>query len=317
MKKKDSWDSEFRKKRFYERQSRKALKKEIESRKGSSSKEIERVPSSIAIMLDLDGTADNIDDIKAQKFMTQLEYLIKNFNVDYGTISISTYYRTGAVMTDVLEVLNRNLTDNVKLGFNFFYGGTYDYLQDVEIMRHPEFNSDKVETFTSYYDNSRWMAIIDDGVASDTYKKYQDKRAMLFCRPSQDESDISDNNFMSIGTTTKGFDGVLEVLDQYIESIKDLDTWDISWKQRMMITHVSSLELVNKIRSRDYYFLNRYFSEGYADDADYKTALEWLFVFNDEKIDDELVELFDLITSNSKVEVNDEILLKVKAFKNR
>lgn len=121
MKNRDSWNSQYRKRRFYERQE---LKQEILK---DSDDNCAHIPKTIAVMLDLDGTTDFIDDEKAKLFMKQLEIIRRKFGAKLATISISTHYRDSSRMKDTLDILARNLSKNIKLGISFYYGGIYDY----------------------------------------------------------------------------------------------------------------------------------------------------------------------------------------------
>ena len=50
--------------------------------------------------------------------------------------------------------------------------------------------------------------------------------------------------------------------------------------KRKIIEHLSSYELSKKIWNREYAFLERYFSEGYADESDYNDILTLLVFTN-------------------------------------
>lgn len=274
MKKVDSWSSEYRKKKFYDNQ---RYKKEKNFFEGWS----KPIPKTISVMLDLEDTCDYIDDDKAAYFIKQLDEIRKQFCADYATISISTHYDSSDSMREVLDILSRNLTKNVKIGMNFYYGGRYDYENDVDIYEAYNFNSRKVETFKDYCvddigTKNQWFAIIDDSVYEDTYKSFQNKHPMVVCRPSQTKVNSNNINFMNLATETKGFDGVIEMMDEYMKSIKSLTRSNVLAKQKFMLRHLSSYELTKKIRDREYEFLVRYFSEGYADEDDYNDTLTWL-----------------------------------------
>lgn len=235
----------------------------------------------IAVLLDLDGTSDFIDDKKASIFIQQLDNIRKKFGAEIGTISISTHYDNSVRMKSVLDVLARNLSENIKIGLNFYYEGIYDYDLKLDIPQEFNFNSNKVRTFDKHYINNfdldnQWFAIIDDGISEDTYRKYQHNHPMLLCRPSQYELGIN-NNFMSIATMTKGFDGVIEIMDIYLNSIKDLSPSQILEKQKEIMTHISGHELMSKIFDKKYEFVEKYFQEGYADNDDYRAALIWIY----------------------------------------
>ncbi len=273
MKNPDSWNSEFRKTRFYEKQEEKRNKKYLITR--------QFIPKTIAVMLDLDGTTDFIDDKKAKLFIKQLELIKAKFKAQLGTISISTHYRDPSKMQSTLDILARHLTKHIKIDINFFYGGIYDYNKKEIIYQETNFNSNKVNTFYDYHINTdkvnnQWFVIIDDNISEDVCKKYKNNHPMLLCRPSQHNDNLTNNCFMSISTTTKGFDGVLEALNHYIDSIKDLSPKQILETQRNLLTHLSSYELGDIIRKRNYPLIERYFTEGYADEEDYKDALDWL-----------------------------------------
>lgn len=191
-----------------------------------------------------------------------------------------------------------------------------------DIAQNYSFNSNKVSTFDDYYVSSvgvdnQWFAIIDDNISEDIYKKYQICHPMLLCRPSQPQYELAKNCFMSISTMTNGFDGVLESFNTYINFIKDLSPEQILETQRNMITHLSCGELIAKIRKRNYAFIERYFTEGHADDADYKDTLNCIaYTYSDptpSKI--ELVQLqniLEIISKKFESSNNKEIVEKIR-----
>lgn len=279
MKKQDGWVSEYRKKKFYERQEIKKIKEMNENSLDDC-----LYPNSmktISVMLDLDGTSDGIDDEKARLFIKQLDFIRMKFNAEKCTISISTHYSDEERIKPVLDILSRNLPKGVEIGLSFFYGGMYNYDTDQTTVLEHNFNRDKVKTFDGFYvhdliKSNQWFAIIDDGMDDDVYKKYKDIHPMLLCLPSQSEKSVQKNNFMRIATVTKGIDGVIEILDSYINSIKKLSSKAIMQKQNDLMIHLSSYELVQKIRNREFSFVERYFKEGMADKDDYTDAMVWL-----------------------------------------
>ena len=100
---------------------------------------------------------------------------------------------------------------------------------------------------------------------------------MLLGRPSQ--SNIEENNFMNINTTTQSFNGVIEILNTYINSIKHIHHDNILDIQKDMMTHISSYELKNKVIEKNFNFIFRYFNEGYADKDDYTDILFYIEFF--------------------------------------
>jgi len=211
----------------------------------------------ISVLLDLSRTTDYIDNEKTIIFLNQLETLRQKFEADIATICISTHYDNTNKMKQVINTIAFNLyntchlSDTIQIGTSFYLDGTYDYKNDKEERKEINFNGSKIDTFHEYYLNSeefdnQWFAIIDDGVSDDVYKKYKDTHLMLQCRPSSVETWVARNNFMRIDTTTSDFDGVIEILDKYTESIKDLDNQQILEKQKNILDYKDELEIIIK-----------------------------------------------------------------------
>lgn len=236
--------------------------------------------TAIAVMLDLDGTCDGINAEKAKIFIDQISQLRQQFNVSVATISISTHYCHFDRIKEVLSIMEPHLVEGIEFGESFYFGGSYDYNYDMDYPHSHNFNMNKLETFVDYYIDANWyfnmwFAIIDDGIGEDVYKKYQDRHPMFLCRPSQN-CESSCNNLMKYDTTTFGFDGVIEGMKEYIESVKNLSVATVLLEQINMMRHLSCWELGNKVRGREYAFVERYLREGYADEDDYRDMIHWL-----------------------------------------
>lgn len=239
----------------------------------------------IAVMLDLERTSEDITEKTAEIFIKQLEFIRHKFLAEEGRISISTHYGESDKIQKVLNILAKHTTDTIKIGLSFYYGGIFDYEKQLDLEQGYSFNRNKIKTFEMFYMDSstvtnEWFAIIDDGISEEEYKYYQNKQPSFFCRPSKNEYDLKYNSFMNIATTTKGMSGVIESLDNYIKSIENLSPEQILEKQKNMICHLSGSDLVNKIRNREYKYLEQYFKEGFADKADYSDTLTWLEITN-------------------------------------
>lgn len=319
--KKDSWTSEYRKKKFYDNQMKRKEKSQIDDIEHPNT----LIKKTIAIMLDLDGTIDNIDERKATVFITQLELLRKKFKADICLISISTHYSNARKIEPVLDILSRCLLKNIEIGTCFYYGGTYNYQTKKEEPKETNFNGRKVDTFASYYinnpfTNNLWSAFIDDNLPNDAYKEYKDNHPVLIARPSKEKKDYT--NFMDLKTTTKGFDGVIELLDTYIESVKGQNINQIMNKQKMIMTHISSFELVNKIRNKEYQFLEKYFQEGFADDDDYKDTLTFIGFSTSKNTPSEneiqnIQKILDIISKKVEEKNDYSSINKIKLLKNK
>lgn len=285
--KKDSWDSEFRKKRFYENQKRKYLENKeedispinsiLKSRKKTS------IPRSIAIMLDLDGTCDKITDKEAEIFMKQVDTLRKQFGNQSAYICISTHSSTSTHIKMIFDILNKYRNENIIFGTSFIRGGEYSYSFDKITPMGFLYNSDKIETFADHYLtclglNIGWTALIDDSLNEDIYKSFQQVIPMVGLKPSGKKDDIY-NNFMYRSTDTDNFSGVIELMDKYIKDIKGMTLDDIAEEQRKMPKHLSSWELYQLLINYQFEEVVKYLNSGMADIDDfkntYKTIMEY------------------------------------------
>ncbi len=284
----NSWSSEYRKKKFYQRRAEKAFKEKLALDKISDSKEI----NSIAIMLDLERTSDDIDMESASIFVRELDTIRKKFNAKYCYICISTHSGSCVEVKRVLDYISPYTNKNIRIGKSFFYGGSYEYETDEVTNEGSFFNYNKIETFKRYYLNNQyfdnvWFCIADDSLDLGVFNKYKDIHPCLFIKPGSSEK----QNFMCKPIETKGFDGVIESLDIYIKSIKRYSINDILRSQMDSISHVSSFEVTNKVRNHEYEFLIRYFEDNYADEHDYYDTLTWLGITKNEIIEEE----FDMV----------------------
>lgn len=278
MKNAYGWTSEYRRKKFEERYKKRPIPLVEEHRL-----EPPCISKTIAVMLDIEGTCDGIDDETARLFVRSLEVIRKKFGARYGTISISTHANNTREMKKILEILSRNLVGCIKIGTCFFYGGFYGYETDRETIVSPHFNLDKVATFATNYVNTlgntnAWCAIIDDGISDYDINRFDRKRPFLIAKPSGDERDVEKNSFNRIASTTKGFKGVIEILSTYLKNIEGMTPDEVKRAQEEAISHLSSYDLTTKVLKRDYAFLKRYFEGGYADEDDYRDVLDWMIL---------------------------------------
>ncbi len=285
MKKRDSWDSEFRKKRFYYNREKKALKKYLEQINSSGFASVLHSPKakpkrSIAIMLDLDGTSNCIEDSSAEIFMKQVETLRQHFGEGKAFICISTHAHGSESIKKVLDKLVPFANENIILNNAFFYGGVYEYPTNTEYYMGVFFNTNKIKTFAEQYLENKilnigWCALIDDSISERSFKGFQDDMPMVTMKPGC--SSISKyTNFMYRETCTDNFDGVVELMDEYIRDIQDKDYWDILDFQREMLSHLSDFEIHDLIKNREFYKLLEYLKSGMTDKDDFRNTYGWL-----------------------------------------
>lgn len=269
----------------------------------------------ISIMLDLEGTLDNMNDDLAKIFINQVDTIRKYLIADKAIILISTHYIDSDKIKDNLDILNKHLIDNIKIGKSFYLGGMYDYNRDTDTYINKYFNYDKEATFHKYYKNSIWFALIDDMLLDTTFKKYQRKQPMLVCRPTQRRDYY--NNFMSIATNTYGFNGVVECLNIYINSIKGLTLNQILEKQKTMVYHVNQDELKDIIKNKDYNFIEKYFKLGLNNKEDYNFLVTRLLIEIQKKYPtkQELIKIRNIVNIISTYCNNSKISEKIKELK--
>lgn len=328
--KKDSWDSEFRKKRFYENQRIKAEKKYNQQMNNDPFNSIlshkpRVLPHSIAIMMDLDGTCNHINDETAEKFISQVEALRQQFGGEKAYICISTHSSSARHIKQVFDYLAKYKNDDIILSNSFFYGGVYLYDYDEERYQGFGFNSNKVETFSKTYLenfalNIGWFAIIDDTLSDSVFKPYQEDKAMVGLRPGYDGSSKYDN-FMYRSTATKNFEGVVELMDKYIEDIKDMSIYDIMDTQRKMQRHLSCWEVSELLRNYQFAKIVTYLNSGLADKDDFRDVYTRLYMMSQYENDkvcgpyrDYVEEILKILDNNgylnNPIEEEKKMLLK-------
>lgn len=305
----DSWSSEYRKKKFYQKRAEKAFKENMANVRLSNNDS----SKSIAIMLDLEHTSNDIDIGSASIFVREVEVIRRKFNAKCCYICISTHSGSCEEVKRVLDFFAPYTSNTLKIGESYLYGASYNYQSDTLTNEGAFFNSNKLDTFKRYYLNDQyfdnvWFCVADDSLDLEVYNKFKDVHPCLFIKPGSSEK----SNFMCIPTETKGFDGVIEALDLYIKSISKLNINTILRNQMESISHLSSFELINRVRNHDYEFLIRYFEGNYADEHDYYDVLNWLGLQKRELIEEEfdlVRRLLELLRAGfKKEEMNSKIL---------
>lgn len=312
--KKDSWDSEFRKKRFYENQRRKALKENFEDISSVNHFLIDIpvpiIPRSIAIMLDLEGTCDKIKDEEAKIFLKQVDTIRRQFGEEKAYICISTQSSSSKEIKRVFDILNNYKNDDVILDTSFILGGVYDYRYDSVTPMGFCFNANKIQTFKDYYLNDRnlnigWVAIIDDSLSVDVYKYYQRLIPMVGLKPRGKKDDYY-NNFMYRTTDTDNFLGVIELMQKYINDIKGMTLFDILDEQEEMKRHLSSWELHELIRNCQFRSIIEYLNSGMTDESDFKDIYATLMLYYQKGLgkqyDDYVTELLKILEENNAID---------------
>ena len=223
--------------------------------------------NSIILMLDIEGTLNNINDEKAKKFITIIQSLkIKN-NAKNAILCLSTHSSDTKDLKTYLDIIHKQLPQNnsITIGKNFYLQGTYDYQKDIKQYMEARYNHYKTQVFEQYYlkesnpntqnqiSNVSWFAIIDDSIDPEYVKKFQHTRLMNIFRPSQyDFNCKSNNNCMCYNTNTKGFDGVLEMLTEYKRDIQNKSMLERLEEQKKHKFPLTLTDLLDLCRQKKY-----------------------------------------------------------------
>ncbi len=275
--------------------------------------------TAVVIMLDLQGTIDNIDDEKSQIFMNQLHRIRLKYNANIAIINLSSHMHSVDRLIKYLEILHRNLKPNIILDDATYLYGTYNFETGCTEEKGFGYNLRKTEVFeNNYFGKYKVLChgIIDDSVTPDYVNKFKDTNPVFVIRPSQSKpQDLNRDNLMCYSTLTDGFDGVLEGMDSYLERIKDIPAYDIVFKQREELIHLSALDVKSLCISKNFDLVLRYVSEGKLDDDDYeRVARELGWVLKTNTLDtSQLTKIRNIIEALGKyLEKDNEYLLALK-----
>lgn len=244
--KKKTWKSEYQRKKFM---NRKTIEK-LNNRQ-------ERI---IAIMLDLQGTLDNMTDETAEIFMEQLTKLKTKFSAHKVLINISTHTDLPSSTLDkYMTILNRHLKPNIILDDATYLFGTYNfYTKECQPLLNKQNNYNKTEIFENrYLGNPKydivWFGIVDDALNPNYFRKFQYHRPMAEFIPSlSNEDNKKYDNLMSISTFTKGFLGVIECFDTYLNSIKDIPSHSLEQAQKAILPYLDKSDITTLFYNRRY-----------------------------------------------------------------
>lgn len=307
-----SWISPYREKKFLEahRKKNELLGEELLTDKRKTA---------VVIMLDLQGTIDNIDYGKAQIFMNLLHKIRIKYNANIAIINLSSHMHSADGLIKYLEILHRNLKPNIILGDATYLYGTYNYETGCTEEKGFGYNLRKTEVFeNTYFDKYKVLChgIIDDSVSADYVTKFKDTKPVFVIRPSQSKpQDLNRDNMMCYSTLTEGFDGVLEGLSSYLEIIKDIPNYGIVFKQREELVHLSALEVKKLCTSKNFDLVLRYVREGKLDEDDYeRVARELGWVLKSNTLDiSQLIKIKNIIEALGKyLEKDNEYLLSLR-----
>lgn len=195
----------------------------------------------VAIMLDLQGTLDGLEEENAKIFMHQVECLVDLFKADKAILVLSSHVYTPKPFYKSIDLLEKVHSSKVQLGICNYLNGDYNPETREVRMIEPMYNVNKFQVFSNVYltnkdveeKNIVFFAVVDDEADITIAKTYQNQLPLFISRPSQiNAQKLLEDNFMCYSTYTKGFDGVIETLKKYLENINGLSEEEIFWYQK-------------------------------------------------------------------------------------
>lgn len=224
----------------------------------------------IILMLDIDGVLNNLDEKKVQLFFQIINQLRIKFEADEAVIFLSSHVYDADALKPYLDFFNQHLISNITIGKSFYLFGKYDYYSNSNEYFGITYNLNKTAIFEKEYLNDtsiniKWFAIIDDYINTNYYKQFKNNKLMTTLRPSQNSCDEKDENIMCHSTITKGFDGVLELLNIYYNEIKNKSIKQIFEEQISFLPYLSSYEISKLLYEKNYNLLIQYLQEDKID----------------------------------------------------
>ncbi len=238
----------------------------------------------IAIMLDLQGTIDDMTDETTQIFMEQLTKLKTKFNVHQVLLNISTHTDLPSPTLDkYMSILANNLKPHIILDEATYLFGTYNfYTKECNPLPNQQNNYNKTEVFESrYLDNPQydviWFGLVDDYLNPNYFRKFQNHRLMAEFIPSlHDENNKKYDNLMSISSLTPGFLGVIECFATYLNYIKDMTSNSIAETQKALIPYLNDSDIKFLIYNHRYHDIIKYLKSHKINIEDYQVIIREL-----------------------------------------
>ena len=238
----------------------------------------------IVIMLDLQGTLDEMTDENTQIFIAQLNQLRTKFAAQKALINISTHIDIPSKTLDkYMTILDHNLIPHIILDDATYLFGTYNfYTKECQPLKDGQNNYNKTDIFEQRYLNNPsydivWLGLVDDSLNPKYYCKFQNLLPMAEFIPSQiNDANKKYDNLMSISTMTFGFLGVIECLNTYLNNIKDISPTQLLESQKRIISHLEPSDIILLFHNKRYQDILDYLKAGKIDTNDYKEIMQKL-----------------------------------------
>lgn len=267
--------------------------------------------STILIMLDIGGTVDEINPVKAKKFVQLLNLIKRQYKADNLEICISTHDHSPKRIPWLIKELTPFLKKDNYIGTCFYMDGIYDVKTNQHKEVTPLYNYQKIDPFLQHYfifnTNSKhikWVGVMDDSINIESISKLQNSCPVTIFKPSQisEEKDT----FMCYNTTTYGFDGTLETLQKHYSNLLKFGYKKLFDEQKRYLRPFSYSIFWEILEQKDYTLLLRYIYDDNLDDS-------WYLIFHKyiSKIEDSNNENLNTIKEIIENRLNNSSLQKI------
>ena len=238
----------------------------------------------LAIMLDLQGTLDDMTDETAQIFMEQLTKLKIKFSAHKVLLNISTHTDLPSPTLDkYMTILDHNLKPNIILDEATYLFGTYNfYTKRYNPLPNNQNNYNKTEIFEKrYLKNPKydviWFGLVDDALNPNYYRKFQNNMLMAEFIPSlRKTEDKKYDNLMSISSLTPGFLGVIECFNTYLDHLKDIPSHSLEEAQKAILPYLDKSDITTLFYNKRYKDILTSLIANKIDQEDYKDIMREL-----------------------------------------
>lgn len=266
----------------------------------------------IVLMLDIQGTLNGMNDELADIFIHLVDIIRVSYNAKDAILFISTHDEDANNIERYLNILNRHLLNNIKIGRSFYLDGHYDY--DTKQIKYCSsgYNNCKTKLLEDCYifpdiRKLAWIGIADDYIDIDFAKKYQKEKPISLFRPSKRGTNVlEEDNIMCYSTHTLGFLGVIETMSKMTENLQILGSKGMYEKQKNSLFRLDGTTRFFLLVNQDYPMLLRYMQECNLDSDDYFNIADMLsYNFDAYPHDDEELKLMQKI---AKICIDSEMI---------
>lgn len=265
----------------------------------------------IPILLDVQGTLENMNNENIDTFMNQIKCLIQNFQADQAFLIISSLATDPNELIPYMNLLRKHLMPQILLENCYYLNGMIDAETNEVTEICSMYNYNKFLVFEETYllnqeQNTPVMFLVaDDEILNSAARKYQNQMPVCFLRASQvTEERLREDNLMIHSSFTKGFDGVVELLSQYLTHIQSLNCREVVKCQQTECFTLNYYEIIAALEEKNYDLILEHLKQNKIPSCYYPNLIKEVTkmyenLFLSEKIKKQLAEIIEFIPVNS------------------